>query len=220
MPFKALATQYKSGQIYFNGQYFKVWDSYGLHQYTFLAGSFSEDARGRWYFNAAVEVSRQPSTVRSEIGIDLGLNTTAICSDGSSLAKGRFYRGLESALGIAQRAGKKAPVSTIHAKIANRRKDALHKFTSELATRGGLIVVGNVSPRAIAKTNKAKSVMDAGWGQLKTMLEYKCDRGVYEFLCNRLMSDTVAPNRRHDEQETTSHHRRAAGSALGQLSKT
>ncbi|TEE83062.1 hypothetical protein IPC1494_32785 [Pseudomonas aeruginosa] len=29
---------------------------------------------------------------------------------------------------------------------------------------------------------------------------------VSEFLCNRLMSDTVAPNRRHHEQDATSHH--------------
>ncbi|WP_253264505.1 Mor transcription activator family protein [Pseudomonas aeruginosa] len=31
-------------------------------------------------------------------------------------------------------------------------------------------------------------------------------RRVSEFLCNRLMSDTVAPNRRHHEQDATSHH--------------
>ena len=33
---------------------------------------------------------------------------------------------------------------------------------------------------------------------------------VYEFLCNRLMSDTVAPDRRHHEPIKTPHHRRAA----------
>jgi transposase len=37
------------------------------------------------------------------------------------------------------------------------------------------IVVGDVSPQKLVKTNMAKSVLDAGWGQLKTMLAYKCD---------------------------------------------
>ena len=45
-------------------------------------------------------------------------------------------------------------------------------------------------------------------------------RRVSEFLCNRLMSDTVAPNRRHHEQDETPHHRRTAGSAPGQLPET
>lgn len=182
VPFKARATQYRAGQIYFNGQHFKVWDSYGLGQYTFRAGSFSEDARGRWYFNATVEVERELSPGQAAVGIDLGLKTTATCSDGSILAAGRFYRDLEPALGIAQRAGKKARVRAIHAKIANRRKDALHKFSSELVGRSGLVVVGNVSPLSMVKTKMSKSVLDAGWGQLKTMLEYKCANAGTVFL--------------------------------------
>ncbi|MDY7220226.1 hypothetical protein TOI97_11700 [Denitrificimonas sp. JX-1] len=40
------AVQWKNGQIYHNGHYFKVWDSYGLSQYKFRPGSFGEDARG------------------------------------------------------------------------------------------------------------------------------------------------------------------------------
>lgn len=34
--------------------------------------------------------------------------------------------------------------------------------------------MGDVSPTKLAKTKMAKSVLDAGWGQLKTMLAYKC----------------------------------------------
>ncbi|MFI8556063.1 MULTISPECIES: transposase [Pseudomonas putida group] len=78
-------------------------------------------------------------------------------------------------MAIAQRAGRKIRARAIHAKIANRRKDALHKFGTALVQRCGLIVVGNVKPKALAKTQMAKSVHDAGWGMLKTMLSYKCD---------------------------------------------
>jgi IS605 OrfB family transposase len=167
--------QWKNGQVYHNGHYFKVWDSYGLSQYRFKTASFSEDAHGRWYFNVAVEVEIEMPTGQDRIGIDLGLKDTATCSDGTKLEAGRFYRDQEAKLATAQRAGNKQRVKAIHAKIANRRKDALHKFSRALVNRCGEIVVGDVSPTKLAKTRIAKSVLDTGWGLLKTMLEYKCD---------------------------------------------
>ena len=175
IPFNTGAASWKHGQVYHNGHYFKVWDSYGLSQYKFRSGSFNEDSRGRWYFNVAVEVETEIPKGQDRIGIDLGLKTIATCSDGTTLEAGRFYRDMEPKLAIAQRAGKKARTRAIHAKIANRRKDALHKFSRALVERCGTIIVGNVSPQKLAKTKMAKSVLDAGWGQLKTMLSYKCD---------------------------------------------
>ncbi|WP_419636289.1 RNA-guided endonuclease InsQ/TnpB family protein [Thiolapillus sp.] len=95
---------------------------------------------------------------------------------------GRFYRGLEDALGKAQRANKPHRVQAIHAKIRNRRKDAIHKFTTHLAERYGVIFVGDVSSAKLVKTKMAKSVLDAGWHQLKTQLKYKAiaRSGVFE----------------------------------------
>lgn len=174
IPFKTGASSWKHGQVYHNGHFFKVWDSYGLSQYQFRSGSFNEDSRGRWYFNVVVEVDVKPSLGQDTIGIDLGLKDVATCSEGTKLENGRFYRNLEPKLAIAQRAGKKARVRAIHAKIANRRRDALHKFSRALVERCGTIIVGNVSPQKLAKTPMAKSVLDAGWGQLKMMLSYKC----------------------------------------------
>jgi putative transposase len=104
VPFKVGAAVWKNGQVVFNKQHFKVWDSYGLSDYKFRSGSFNEDARGRWYFNVVVEVDREISPGQDAVGIDLGLKTTATCSDGEKLESGRFYRDLEKALGVAQRA--------------------------------------------------------------------------------------------------------------------
>ncbi|MGV8842722.1 MAG: RNA-guided endonuclease InsQ/TnpB family protein [Pseudomonas sp.] len=175
IPINTGAACWKIGQVYHNGHFFKVWDSYGLAGYRFRSANFSEDARGRWYFNVVVDADVQTSTGQEAIGIDLGLKTVATCSDASVLNNARFYRDLEPALAIAQRAGNKARTRAIHAKIANRRKDALHKFSRALVERCGLIVVGDVSSQKLTKTTMAKSVLDAGWGQLKTMLAYKCD---------------------------------------------
>ncbi|WP_093312355.1 RNA-guided endonuclease InsQ/TnpB family protein [Allopseudospirillum japonicum] len=175
IPINTGMAKWKNGQVYHNGHYFKVWDSYGLGQYSFRTGSFNEDARGRWYFNVVVEVEAKIPAGQDKIGIDLGLKTTATCSDGTKLEAGHFYRDLEPKLAMAQRAGKKKQVKNIHAKIANRRKDALHKFSRQLVNRCGEIYVGNVKSSALAKTTMAKSVQDAGWAMLKTMLKYKCD---------------------------------------------
>ena len=174
VPFKSRAAQWQNGQVKFAGHYFQVWDSYGLSKYRFRAGSFDEDARGRWYFNIAVAVEVKPSTGAEAIGIDLGLKETSVCSDGDKLEALRPYRDLEQKLGIAQRAGKKTRVRAIHAMIANRRRDTNHKFSTALVNRTGAIFVGNVSSSNLVKDKKtAKSVLDAGWHQLKTQLEYK-----------------------------------------------
>ena len=193
IPFNTGAAKWKNGQVYHNGHYFGVWDSYGFSQYTFRAGSFSEDSRGRWYFNVCVSVKAKASDGKASVGIDLGCKETAACSTGEVL-QGREYRKLEQQLGIAQRAKKKHRVKTIHAKIRNRRKDAMHKFSTKLVAENAAIFVGDVSGKKLIKTKMAKSVLDAGWSQLKTTLEYKCDHAgvVFEVVDERYTTQTCS----------------------------
>ncbi len=172
VPFKSGAAKFKNGQLYFNGQFFKIWDSYGLGSYKMKAGSFSEDARGRWYFNVAVVFEVCEPTGKACVGVDLGCKETATDSNDYKI-KGREYRKLELQLGLAQRANNKKRVKAIHAKIKNRRKDTLHKYSRKLVNENAAIFVGNVSSQKLVKTRMAKSVLDAGWSTLKTLLEYK-----------------------------------------------
>jgi IS605 OrfB family transposase len=180
IPFKAAAVVYKQGQVFFRGKALSLWDSYGLSNYKLGAGSISQDARGRWYFNVTVEVkkiqtSKAPLDTTKVIGIDLGLTDVIVSNDGLQVEAQKFYRKLEDQLAKAQRAKNKHRTRAIHAKIANQRKDFNHKQSTALVRKYKALFVGNVSAQKMTQTRQAKSVLDAGWSQFRTMLQYKCD---------------------------------------------
>lgn len=176
IPFKKVAIKYSDGYVQYGNYQFKLWDSYGLSKYDVRTGSFVEDSRGRWYVCLVVDSQKQEkSNATQAIGIDLGLKDIATCSDGTVISNPKFYRQYEKKLGIAQRAKNKKRVRALHAKIANSRKDHLHKASSKLVKENALIVVGDLSAKKLVRTEMAKSVLDSGFSALKRMLKYKCE---------------------------------------------
>jgi putative transposase len=179
IPLKGSAIRYKQGQLCISGfsKPLSVWDSYELSRYKdrIVTGSVTEDARGRWYANLQVRVDAPiaQDAPMCAVGLDLGLKDAAVASDGRRL-DARYYRPLEQQLAMAQRAKKKVRVRALHAKIKNLRREAMHQFSRALADEYGFVFVGHVSTQSQIKSGRAKSVLDAGWGQLKTMLRYKC----------------------------------------------
>jgi putative transposase len=156
---------------------FRFWNSRPI-QGTPKTGSFSQDARGRWYLNIQCEVEDPGMPIgTAEIGIDLGLTNQVTCSDQDEPnRRDNLTQRSAEPLAKAQRAHKAKRIKAIHAKIANTRKDWTHKLSTAIVLRAILIVVGNVSSAKLVKTRFAKSVYDASWSDFKAQLVYKAIR--------------------------------------------
>lgn len=175
---------FNTGHVSFNGTDFKFrgvrYEPMHARDLTcgveLRSGSFSADSRGRWYINVRVEIESTGVSPIGVVGIDLGLKSLAALSNGKNVETPQFYRKSEAILATSQRRKKSKRTKAIYAKVGNRRQDFLHKASAAIARENGLIIVGNVSPSKIAKTRLAKSSLDAGWANFKTMLSYKSMR--------------------------------------------
>ena len=121
----------------------------------------------------------------SPVGVDLGLTALATLSTGEKVDPPKFMRKAEERLkwldrevarkkkGSCNREKAKIRRARYHAKVRDQRRDFAHKLTTGWANQYDLIGFEDMDLRGLARSHAGKSMLDAGWGMLRQMSEYK-----------------------------------------------
>lgn len=193
IPLRQYGTDYK-----IDGKYLIAWKKYGLNGIKTRGlqklnnpkmARLVKRASG-WYLQVIDEISEaKPKRVKKVVGIDFGLKHFIVDTDGNKIKPPKFFRKTEKKLAIQQRllskkkrGGKNREksrqlVAKTHEKIANQRKDFLHKLSYKYASNYDLVCVEDLNIKGMTKNKHlAKSIYDASWGVFANMASYKLRR--------------------------------------------
>ncbi|MCW3817773.1 transposase, partial [Micromonospora sp. DR5-3] len=165
---------------------------------------------GRWHVAFCVEVDRAertPTRPRAVIGVDVGITHLAVLSTGEMVPNPRHLdeaaqrmrrlaRRMSRRVGPDRHTGQqpsrrweraRRQVARAHARVANLRRDGLHKLTTRLSREYGTIVVEDLNVAGMLRNRRlARQVADAGFGEIRRQVAYKAEwNGGRRIVANR-----------------------------------
>ncbi len=151
--------------------------------------TISQTPSGKYFVSLLVECEiKQLPQSKTKIGIDVGIKTFAVISNGKEIANPKHLRRSEKRLaklqkdlarkvkGSNNRAKARLKVARLHEKISNQRLDFLHKVSSEIISDNQVIVLEDLKVKNMVQNHKlAKAISEVSWGMFRRMIEYKAD---------------------------------------------
>lgn len=124
----------------------------------------------------------------TSVGVDLGIKTFAVTSDKKEYENPKHLKKQLARIKALQRKlkrtkkgsnNRKKKLKTIarkHEKVANQRKDFLHKVSNEITNQYDTLFFENLNVKGMVKNHKlAQAISDVGWGNFTIYTKYKCD---------------------------------------------
>jgi putative transposase len=142
----------------------------------------------RWFISFKIEVEPTVTSKSVEcVGVDLGINSLATLSTGEEFKGAKSYKKYENKLArlqyllrhkaVGSSNDKKAQlkIARVHRRIANIRKDTLHKLTTYISKNHAVIGLEDLNVSGMMANRKlAKAIGDMGFYEFRRQLEYKC----------------------------------------------
>lgn len=143
---------------------------------------------GKFYASVLVETDDyNPHAPEGEaVGVDFGVKSLAVLSDGTVFPanqklkanlvrlKRRQRRLSRKVKGSNRRTKAKLSLAKLHKRIADQRRAVLHELSDYLTRNYKVVCIENLNVKGMAKNHRlARAVNDAGFGMLRTMIEYK-----------------------------------------------
>ena len=159
--------------------------------YKIKSVTVSRTSTGKYYVSVLCEYESEviENTGNNYLGLDYAMNGLYVASDNTCGDYPSFYRQLEKKLAREQRKlskmtkgsnnykKQKYKLAKVHEKIANCRKDFLHKTSYQIANEVDGVCVEDLNMQAMSKSmHFGKSVHDNGYGLFLNMLSYKLER--------------------------------------------
>ncbi len=158
--------------------------------YKLKAVTVSQTASGKYYVSILFEYENQVQKTEPQkfLGLDFSMHELYVDSNGNCPQFPRYYRLSEKKLkkeqrklskmekGSKNREKQRIRVAKLHEKVANQRKDFLHKQSRQIANAYDCVCIENLNMQAMAQSlNFGKSVSDNGWGMFTAFLQYKLE---------------------------------------------